>query len=62
MHFLHPVKSKVQTLFSSVHILRSKYNIIQVNKKFEYVYMNLKPIINICYYMLAELLKTLISI
>ena len=29
MHFIYTLKSKVQTLFSSVHIVRSKYNIIQ---------------------------------
>ena len=46
MHFIYTLKSKVQALFSSVHIVRSKYNImntIQV-KRFEYVYLNLKPI------------------
>ena len=41
MHFIYTLKSKVQALFSSVHIVRSKYYIIQV-KKFEYIY--LKPI------------------
>ena len=29
MHFIYTLKSKVQTMFSSVHIVRSKYNIIQ---------------------------------
>ena len=43
MHFIYTLKSKVQALFSTVHIVRSKYNIIQV-KQFEYVYLNLKPI------------------
>ena len=40
-HFIYTLKSKVQILFSSVHIVRSKYNIIQV-KKFEYVYLKSK--------------------
>ena len=31
IHFIYTLKSEVQALFSSVHIVRSKYNIIQVN-------------------------------
>ena len=33
MHFIYTLKSKVQTLLSSVHIVRSKYNSIQVKKE-----------------------------
>ena len=40
IHFIYTLKSKIQALFSSVHIVRRKYNIIQI-KTFEYVY--LKP-------------------
>ena len=44
IHFIYTLKSKVQVLFSSRHIVKSKYKIIQVINKLEYVYINQKLI------------------
>ena len=62
MQFIYTLKSKEQALFSSVQIVRSKYNIIQVKSLNICISKSKNQLKNNLNYTIAELLKTLISI